>query len=87
MVHNQAHMDHIAEIKIKHKHAQEYQKILEVDKDYRDGTVTTYSAKNDTLIMNINCTNLVSLKKSIHDSMKKITLIEEVSELVDSEKK
>lgn len=79
-------MNYSAEIKIKDKNADKIKKVLEIDKDYRDDTSTKYEFIEGQLVVTTNCHNLVSLKKSIQENLKKITLIEEVVAFVEENK-
>lgn len=75
-------MDYTAEIRIKNKNAEKIRRILDVDKDYREDTTTHYDVKDEQLLVVTSCSNLVSLRKSLQENMKKIKLIEEIVGLI-----
>lgn len=79
-------MDYTAEIKIKSKSSEKLKQILEVDKDYREDSCTKYAVNEEKLVIQVECANLTSLKKSINDSMKKLTLIEETIQMIEENK-
>ncbi|ELQ75999.1 putative EKC/KEOPS complex, subunit Pcc1 protein [Trachipleistophora hominis] len=79
-------MDFSSTFRIKHKDPHKIKRILEVDKDFRADSQTTYDIEDGKLLVNISCSNLVSLKKSAYDLFRKLTLVDETIKMIEEYK-
>lgn len=79
-------MDFSSTFRIRHKDPHSIKRILEVDKDHRDDSQTTYNTEDGAVIVNISCSSFTSLKKSTYDLFKKLSLIEETTQVIEKHK-